>query len=93
MQLSDLPKFDASLFSKSALKDLQTFADQCEAADNPGTIEDAGAELDARRADQREAMRQAAARSRSLQAVFKYCVKQVPRPMWHPEPEDEEVVI
>ena len=92
MKLSALPKFDASPFTPDELRDLQGFVDQCGSAKNPGAIEEAGAELDTRRADQRAMVRQVAARSRSLQAVFKHCIREVPRPMDHPEPEDSEVV-
>lgn len=80
MKLSAIPKFDRSVFTKTELADLQQFADLCQAATSVEAITEQGAELDERRAIQREHQRLEAKRSMSLVHYHKRLIKEVPRP-------------
>ena len=79
MKLTDVPKFDPTLFSKDELSELQTFANRCAEAQKRGTVEEVGAELDQRRADHRGTMRELLAQSRSFNALYKRLIQEVPR--------------
>ncbi len=79
MNLSDVAKFDPSLFIEDELADFQTFANRCAHAGETNTVEEVGAELDQRRADHRAMMKELTARSRSLNALYKRLIREVPR--------------
>ncbi len=85
MKLTDVPKFDRTLFTKEELADLQAFMDLCYQAKAKGTVEEVGAELDRKRADHRVKVRELAARSYSLNALYKRLIGFVPRPLIHEE--------
>ncbi len=88
MKLTDVPKFDRTLFTKEELAELQTFTDRCVNAEAAGTIAKDGAELDQRRADHRVKVRELAARSYSLNALYKRLIRFVPRPLIHERAEE-----
>ena len=79
MNLSDVPKFDPAALNQNDLADLQDFADRCVAATTVDEIEAVGAELDQRRAVHRANMKYVAARSRSVNALYKRLIQEVPR--------------
>lgn len=93
MRLSSILDFDASGFTEAELAGLQTLADQCAKAKTASAIEAAGADLDVRRAEHREATRKAAARSRSLQVLFKLLIREVPRNLDDPDGPSQAVVL
>ncbi len=79
MKLNDVPKFDRTQFTKEELAELQAFADLCVKAKTADAIEEVGAELDQRRADHRDTMMELLAQSRSLNALYKRLIQEVPR--------------
>ncbi len=79
MKITSIAKFDKSLFSKDELVELQTFADFCVKANTANGIKEVGAELDQRRADHRGTMKELTAQSRSLNALYKRLIQEVPR--------------
>lgn len=79
MNISEVLKFDQSLFTDKELVNLQALADLCEAATTVTEIETAGVSLDERRETNRQAVRRSAARSRSHNALFKRLIHEVPR--------------
>lgn len=79
MKLSDVDRFDSSLFSKDELAGLQQFVNTCVKAKTAEAIEEAGTDLDLRRNTHRVEMRIMAQRSKSLNAVYKKLVMEVPR--------------
>ncbi len=79
MNLSDVPKFDPDAHTPKELRDLQALADSCTEATTADEIETAGNALDRARAKRRHDTRSAAARSRSLNAVHKVLIHEVPR--------------
>ncbi len=80
MRIADIPKFDASLFAQAELEKLQQLADACEDAAERPAIDAAGELLDGARRQRRELVRLDAARSHSLNALFKKLLHEVPRP-------------
>ena len=79
MNLTEIPKFDPSLFRKRDLDVLQTLADACEVASTAGEIEAVGVKLDQRRDEYRKEVRNRAAQSYAMNAYFKVLVREVPR--------------
>ncbi len=79
MKLSDVDRFDPTLFSKDERAGLQKFMDECVDAKTVGMIEKRGTELDSRLATHRAEMRIMGQRSRSLHALFKRLIMEVPR--------------
>ncbi len=79
MNLSDVPKFDPDAHTSKELRDLQTLADSCTEATTYTEIDMAGDALDRARTKRRGDARDAAARSRSLNAVYKVLIREVPR--------------
>ncbi len=80
MKLSDVDRFDSTLFSKDELAGLQQFVNICVKAKTADAIEEAGADLDLRRKTNHVEMKIMAQRSRSLNAVYKELIMEVPRP-------------
>jgi translation initiation factor 2B subunit (eIF-2B alpha/beta/delta family) len=79
MDLSEIPKFDPSLFTAAELKQLQALAELCEQAFHPEEIEYAGKRLDDRIVKSRAAVKKARRRAASLNAVYKRLLHEVPR--------------
>ena len=79
MKLSDVERFDASMFTKDELEDYRKFANSCVNAKTVASIELVGAELDSRRVDLRSEMQEFSQRAKSLNALYKELVKEVPR--------------
>ena len=88
MKLADVPKFDPTLFSEDELVDLEGLVALCQNADTVETIEEAGAILDEARFANRTMVRELAARSYSLNALYKRLIGFVPRPLIHEEAEE-----
>lgn len=79
MNLNDVARFDAELFTDKELANLQKFADRCVAASTAAAIEKAGGELDRRRVADRAKLRRLSQRSKSISALYKELIKEVPR--------------
>ena len=88
MKLKDVPKFDPSVFTAAELKGLQALTDRCVKATTRAAIDVAGASLDTARQAQREKSRKDATRARSLNALHKRLVHEVPRPPVKPTPDE-----
>ena len=88
MKITDVPKFDPSVFTSAELKGLQALTDECVAAKDRPAIDVAGAHLDKARQGQRAKSRKAAARARSLNALYKRLIYEVPRPPVTPAPDE-----
>ncbi len=88
MKISDVPKFDPTVFTAAELKGLQTLTDKCVKATNRTAIAVAGAKLDTARQTQRERSRKDATRARSLNALYKRLIHEVPRPPVKPTPDE-----
>ncbi len=88
MKLADVSKFDSTLFSEDELVDLEVLAALCQNADTVETIEEAGAVLDEARFANRTQVRELAARSYSLNALYKRLIRFVPRSLVHEAAEE-----
>ncbi len=80
MKLSDVPKFDPSVFTSAERQTFQTLTDQCVTAKSRPDVNVAGEKLARARQAQREKTRKNAARARSLNALHKRLIREVPRP-------------
>ncbi len=88
MKITDVPKFDPSVFTAAELKGLQALTDRCVKAKSRAAIDVAGAKLDTARQTQREKSRKAAIRAHSLNALYKRLILEVPRPPVKPTPDE-----
>ena len=79
MSLIAIPDFDADTHTDAEIAKLQALADSCADATTADAITAAGDALDAARAKHRGEVRADAARNRSLNAVYKALVREVPR--------------
>ena len=79
MSLSEIPKFDPDLFTSTELSELDVLVGFCVEAVTADEINAAGEVLDATRAERRLETRKNAAVDRSLNALFKALLKEVPR--------------
>ena len=75
----NLPDLDPELFSATEITALGALATKCEEAVTAKAIETAGAELDAKRAKSRDAVKKAINREKVLNAFYKQLIFQVPR--------------
>ncbi len=79
MSLTAIRDYDPAAHTDAETRKLQTLADACADATTAEAITVAGAALDAARAKHRTETRADAARNRSLNAVYKALVHEVPR--------------
>ena len=70
---------DPDLFTDKKIKELDKFAKACVEATTADAIVKMGAELDKRRADNRDTVRLALARNKALNEFYKQLIFQVPR--------------